>query len=353
MTLKDKKNNREYNRKLKAEGGTSSNATNKENTKKKEPKKEKQSSNFTVTGVTETADKLIEDANKRFENEESGAQVNVCSKYLTLLIKFYANFKDATERKYAKRNITSNWAKYDIPPEGEDEDEVGGERTGPEFEFVLASAQGAQAHFKFRCEQEWEKQAESIGDLSQEFFSLDVSKLESEIKKVPFNQQIGLSEAELVPEFQALISKKTEDILEGKVIQKEEVEKELNQKVMNILSLKSPTVTEVINEKKSENTLSSGASASDKTSPVNTTYEAPLEQRKNRRQRHENLNKSNDGIKCDSSDDLKFIEELEKEKSVEELPTEDTAQQSDVVTVKITSGETQNLEDWLDDFLDD
>ena len=170
---------------------------------------------------------------------------------------------------------------------------------------------------------------------------------------MPFNQQIGLSEAELVPEFQALISKKTEDSLEGKVIQNEEVEKELNQKVMNILSLKSPTVTEVINEKKSENTLSSGASASDKTSPVNTISEAPLEQRKNRRQRHENLNKANDGIKCDSSDDLKFIEELEKEKSVEELPTEDTAQQSDVVSVKITSGETQNLEDWLDDFLDD
>ena len=77
MTLKDKKNNREYNRKLKAEGGTSSNATNKENTKKKEPKKEKSSSNF--TGVTETADKLIEDANKRFEHGESGAQVNVCA----------------------------------------------------------------------------------------------------------------------------------------------------------------------------------------------------------------------------------------------------------------------------------
>ena len=38
MTLKDKKNNREYNRKLKAEGGTSSN-TNKENAKKKETKK--------------------------------------------------------------------------------------------------------------------------------------------------------------------------------------------------------------------------------------------------------------------------------------------------------------------------
>ena len=72
MTLKDKKNNREYNRKLKAEGGASSN-TNKESAKKKETKKEKPSSNF--TGVTETADKLIEDANKRFENTESGSQV--------------------------------------------------------------------------------------------------------------------------------------------------------------------------------------------------------------------------------------------------------------------------------------
>ena len=268
------------------------------------------------------------------------------------MLKFSANFKDATERKYAKRNITINWAKYDIPPEGEDEEVVGGERTGPEFEFVLASAQGAEAHFKFRCEQEWEKQAESIGDLSQEFFSLDVSKLDSEIKMVPFNQQIGLSEAELVPEFQAMISKKTEDSIEGKVIQNEEVATNLNQKVMNILSLKSPTtVTNVMNEKKSVNRMSSGSS--DTSSTNNTICEAPLEQRKNRRHRSENLNEANDGIKCDSSDDLKFIEELEKEKRVEDLPTEVTAQQSDVVTVKITSGETQNLEDWLDDFLDD
>ena len=342
MTLKDKKNNREYNRKLKAEGGTSSN-TNKENAKKKETKKEKPSSNF--TGVTETAAKLIEDANQRFEDGESSSQVKPNNVNKAVCPTFY-DFKNATERKYAKRNITSNWAKYDIPPE-EDEDEVEGERTGPEFEFVLASAQGAEAHFKFRCEQEWERQAESIGELSQEFFSLDVSKLEAEIMRVPFNQQIGLSEEELVPEFQALISKKAEASVGGKV--KEEVEKDLSQKVLNILSLKSSSVTEVIKEKKLDPSLSSGTSVT--TLPVKTMSEAPapLEQRKNRRQRgSENQNKANDG-----SDDLKFIEELEKESKSEELPTEDTAQKSEVVSVKITSGETQNLEDWLDDFLDD
>ena len=221
---------------------------------------------------------------------------------------------------------------------------MGGERTGPEFEFVLASAQGAEAHFKFRCEQEWERQAESIGDLSQEFFSLDVSKLEAEIRRVPFHQQIGLSEEELVPEFQAMISKKAEDSVGGNVIVTEDVEKDLNLKVLNILSLKSASVPEVKKEDNQDKSLSSNTAVSEA---------PPLEQRKNRRQRSENPTKTNDSLKCEGSDDLKFIEELEKESKLEQLPTEDTTSKSDVVTVKITSGETQNLEDWLDDFLDE
>lgn len=68
MTLKDKKNKREYNRKLKAEGGPSSDAKEKPASKKKDDKTQKASSNF--SGVTETADKLITEANKRFEKAE-------------------------------------------------------------------------------------------------------------------------------------------------------------------------------------------------------------------------------------------------------------------------------------------
>ena len=66
MTLKDKKNKREYNRKLKAEGGSSSSSNNNKEKegKKKDIKADKPSTNF--TGVTESADKLITDANKRF-----------------------------------------------------------------------------------------------------------------------------------------------------------------------------------------------------------------------------------------------------------------------------------------------
>ena len=52
----------------------------------------------------------------------------------------------------------SNWAKYEIRDE-EEEGEEAEERTGPEFEYVISTAQGAESHFKFKQEQEWEKQA--------------------------------------------------------------------------------------------------------------------------------------------------------------------------------------------------
>ena len=52
----------------------------------------------------------------------------------------------------------SNWAKYEIRDE-EEEGEGAEERTGPEFEYVISTAQGAESHFKFKQEQEWEKQA--------------------------------------------------------------------------------------------------------------------------------------------------------------------------------------------------
>ena len=66
MTLKDKKNKREYNRKQKAEGGPQASNNEKATANKK---KDKPASNF--SGGTESADKLISEANKKFEEAES------------------------------------------------------------------------------------------------------------------------------------------------------------------------------------------------------------------------------------------------------------------------------------------
>ena len=80
---------------------------------------------------------------------------------------------------------------------------------------------------------------------------------------------------------------------------------------------------------------------------------APLEQRIKRRQRVNNsIGTSETPVDTSEKDDLKFIEDLDKESKPTDKQS-DQCQESKVVAVKLKSDETQNLEDWLDDFLDD
>ena len=68
MTLKDKKNKREYNRKLKAEGGASAanKGQEKASTSKKDGKHSKE-----VKEVQEDSSKLLTEANQRFNEAEA------------------------------------------------------------------------------------------------------------------------------------------------------------------------------------------------------------------------------------------------------------------------------------------
>lgn len=198
MTKPDRKNKREYERKQRAEGGS---ATPKTGEKGRGAKKEAKENNArpskppsaqpaavessssgppppttlsNIKGEAESAEKLIAEANKRFleAEEEKTAQV---------------------DPKYAKRNITSNWTKYELPSSDESEDEM----TGADFNYVLSTAQGAESHFRLKSEQEWAENAEKLGELSQEFFSLDLVSLEKSISAIPLHKQIGLSEDSL------------------------------------------------------------------------------------------------------------------------------------------------------------
>jgi len=346
---KDKKNKREYNRKLKAEGGPSSDAKEKPSSKKKDEKPQKASSNF--SGVTESADKLITEANKRFEQAEQQPTVS------------------DSDKKYAKRNIVSNWAKYEIPDDDEIEDDQ--ETTGPDFEYVLSTAQGSEAHFKFKSEQEWVKETGNIGELSEEFFSLDLQNLESCIMKIPFHKQIELSEDEIEPEFLSRINTLYQNA--DLSVSSQEVEKEVSQKMLNILSFKDKDVQTTVPVNSSENEVKDGDTISDlKSTPTEILTEkgekaetlkssvvlnaAPLEQRQNRRQRGSKNIKKVEEKEVSESEDLKFIEDLGKAEVAEK--TDDQRDDSNtvisnVVPVKINSTEKQNLEDWLDDFLDD
>merc|ERR1712083_23917 len=82
---------------------------------------------------------------------------------------------------------------------------------------------------------------------------------------------------------------------------------------------------------------------------------APLGQRANRRQRgtksvlSKKESENHSGV--DEDKDLKFMDNLDKDKSAKDDLEAEPA--TSIVPVTIVSEETKNLEDWLDDFLDD
>ena len=209
---------------------------------------------------------------------------------------------------------------------------------------------------------------ESLGDLSSEFFSLDLSKLEASIMTIPLHKQIDLDEEEIGEEFLEMIVKRSSNANAGIREHSVAVEKDLNQKMMDILSLKAPSNIDEKDtyDKKLESEKKVNTSSGTQTHSVNEVKAVtslsqsapPLEQRQNRKPRGPRTRTNNDNQeetnKCDQ-DDIDFIEEISKSDSVQSSSDSGKTDEAknEVVSVKINSSESKNLEDWLDDFLDD
>jgi len=242
MTKPDKKNKREYERKLRqqASEGQSTPKNTPKNDKGRGARKNSENSKLSrndssdkvpssssapppaaplsaVKGEAESAEKLIGDANKRFLEAQKDAE--------------------AVEERQWKRNITSNWTKYELPSD-DSEDESSQNMTGADFNYVLNNAHGADSHFRLKSEKEWADNAEKLGELSQEFFSLDLVALEKSITCIPLFQQIGLSEKELdketIDRMKAKAANAKLSVLTGIVSDKTE---EVKRKMMSILKL--------------------------------------------------------------------------------------------------------------------
>ena len=209
---------------------------------------------------------------------------------------------------------------------------------------------------------------ESLGDLSSEFFSLDLSKLEASIMTIPLHKQIDLDEEEIGEEFLKMILKRSSNANAGNLEHSVAVEKDLNQKMMDILSIKAPSNIDEkdTDDKKLESEEKVNTSSESETHSVNEVKAVtslsqsapPLEQRQNRKPRGPRTRTNNDNQeetnKCDQ-DDIDFIEEISKSDSVQSNSDSGKTDEAknEVVSVKINSSESKNLEDWLDDFLDD
>ena len=110
--------------------------------------------------------------------------------------------------EFGKRNITSNWTKYEIPS-SEDESGGGGNlnsdgeedpNTGESYADVLAGAGGSASLLRLRAEREWEaeeRERDSAAQFASDLFSLDLQRLEAAVSCVPLHQQLDIPEEDL------------------------------------------------------------------------------------------------------------------------------------------------------------
>jgi len=293
----------------------------------------------TFKGVRETGDKLITEANQRYLAAQTKEE----------------------EPKYAKRNITSNWTKFELPSSGDESgDETLENMTGADFNYVLASASGAESHFRLKSEKEWDPDSVvSGGEFSNEFFSLDVMELERCLNCVPFPKHIGVKEDDFEADNLSFYkSKAARCVAAYDEASPLDVEKEISQKIMDILVVEKeksppevvprvevkketlvfpkPEVSMSLEErptKKLENSpVSENPQKSDESECLSkeeiikkSLNSAPLEQRAGRRQR---------GAKKGEASDMKVKDTIDSKKEEDENKSEDKP-----------NNETDNLKD--------
>ncbi len=94
--------------------------------------------------------------------------------------------------EFQRRQVTSNWTKYEIPSSSEDEADVAA--TGPEFNFVLENASKASDHLQLKSEKEWDNKHL---EFNNDFFALNLANLESKMDCIALHEMLGIPNEEI------------------------------------------------------------------------------------------------------------------------------------------------------------
>ncbi|CAL1527532.1 unnamed protein product [Lymnaea stagnalis] len=98
-------------------------------------------------------------------------------------------------KNYRRREIVSNWNKYELEPNQEEEKIVS---RGENFEKLISMAGKAMSHFRFKDELEWEQDDELTetdnGDMYSQVLSINPADLIRNLSCIPVHQILGISQ---------------------------------------------------------------------------------------------------------------------------------------------------------------
>lgn len=95
------------------------------------------------------------------------------------------------ERQFHRRQLVSNWSRYDDLP-SEDDDDIPLQR-GEDFNKLLAQAGGSAAHFRFKDEEMWSEDLDGA-DTTVNVLSLNLHDVASSLNCIPLHERLTVSE---------------------------------------------------------------------------------------------------------------------------------------------------------------
>ncbi|KAL0829003.1 hypothetical protein ABMA28_003879 [Loxostege sticticalis] len=115
---------------------------------------------------------------------------------------FYKNLKRETDEilkiteeansKYKKKEIQSNWAKYEMPIESYDEIEEQ-ENMGADYEKLIDAPLSVGGHFQFKHEKSWD--TDTGPSPYDKYFEINMDNLFLSISTVPFHERINIDKS--------------------------------------------------------------------------------------------------------------------------------------------------------------
>ena len=174
----DKKKTRHHDS-MKCEAKAKQKAAEKAKKDEKSQKQKKQQQDDKVQ--SETKDVKVENIEGKTVEKNTEASAASASRTTT----------SGAEAKYAKRGITSNWTKYEIPSDDEDENVLA---TGPEFEYMVERSAQVSDHLTLSGEKEWQK--EDISN-DNELFALNLKNLQVALDCIPLHEILEVSKSEI------------------------------------------------------------------------------------------------------------------------------------------------------------
>ncbi|KAK0058438.1 cell death regulator Aven [Biomphalaria pfeifferi] len=187
-----RKKNEAYKRKHGITGASKSNVDKSLNNKESDDKKKGKHKHKTVNEKTDTNTQQTQIAIKKIETASQEISIKSYSLSGSSDSEENENAEVTKSKKtYRRRQIESNWQKYELDPSAEEERVTS---RGENFDKLMSMTGKALSHFRFKDELEWEHDVVA-DDLrsSHQILNIDSSKLSQYLSCIPVHKVLGIS----------------------------------------------------------------------------------------------------------------------------------------------------------------